>query len=80
MADSKTQDEKSVQMVTDHETSSGVSSSGHLSTASEESIMRGKKTARFSEEEVVEITLDVRDDSVEIQVILRLRASDIDTY
>lgn len=80
MADSKTADEKSVQMVTDHETSSGVSSSGHLSTASEESSMRGKKTARFSEEELVEITLDVRDDSVEIQVILSLRASDIDTY
>lgn len=73
MADSKAEDEKSLQKGIDHETSSVVSSSGYLSTASEESGMRGKKTARFSEEEVVEITLDVRDDTVEIQVIFKLR-------
>jgi hypothetical protein len=71
MMDSKIEDEMNMQKVTDFETSSAVSTSGHLSTASDESSMRGKKTARFSEEEVVEITLDVRDDTVEIQVILK---------
>ncbi|KAJ1687714.1 hypothetical protein LUZ63_019104 [Rhynchospora breviuscula] len=69
MTDVKTDDENNILKDIHHETSSGLSSSSHLSVASEESSMRGKKTARFSEEEVVEITLDVRDDTVEIQDI-----------
>ncbi|KAJ3669534.1 hypothetical protein LUZ60_011484 [Juncus effusus] len=58
--------EESILKREDHDTSS----SGYFSGTSDESTMRNKKTTRFSEEEeVMEITLDIRDNNATIQDI-----------